>query len=199
MRVISGKARGTSLISPSGIKTRPTGDRMKEDLFNILVASYGSLQDLLFLDLYCGSGAIGIEALSRGAGYAVFVDESKEAIEATANNLQKTKLDTKPDSEDVTELLHMPADKAIALCRARGQKFDIIFLDPPYDVGDEVLGGVLAEVAPLLMADGIVVAECPGNITNENWAVPDGLTIFRQKRYAQMQFIFLRKKLREND
>jgi len=172
MRVVAGKARGHKLVTPAGMKTRPTGDRMKEDLFNILSSKLAGAR---FLDLYCGSGAVGIEALSRGAASAVFVDQSKEAISATKTNLQKTGFMSN------SEILHMPVKKALH----KLDIFDIIFLDPPYDDDYDVL----ALIAPILADDGIVVAECP----LESGYDITGLRQYRQKKYSQMQFMFYEK------
>jgi len=177
MRVISGKARGSKLIAPSGLETRPTGDRMKEDLFNILGAS---VADAYFLDLYCGSGAVGIEALSRGARAAVFVDSSPKAVKAAEANLVKTRL------RGSAEIFMLPAESA-ARDKLAGRTFDIIFADPPYAAGD--LAGILEFVVQfrLLSENGIFIAECPLAVVllEEN-----GLALYRRKQYAQMQFLF---------
>jgi len=172
MRVVAGKARGHKLIAPAGITTRPTGDRMKEDLFNILSSRLAGAR---FLDLYCGSGAMGIEALSRRAASATFVDQSKAAISATTANLQKTGL-----IEDA-EILYMSAEKALH----KLDIFDIIFIDPPYD-GDY---NILLLLPPILADDGIVVVECPIEIECN----ATGLRLYRQKIYGKMQFMFFQK------
>ena len=171
MRVISGKARGHKLIAPAGLNTRPTGDRMKEDLFNILGGA--ALKGANFLDLYCGSGAIGIEALSRGANSATFVDESKEAMAATATNLRKTKL------YEHAKLLQMPVETAFDVLGM--VKFNIIFADPPYKDAE------IPNILHLLDKNGILILECPSDFKIQE---PTGLNIYRQKKYKQMQFIF---------
>ena len=182
MRVIAGTARGTGLITPQGIKTRPTGDRMKEDLFNILTPL---IRDALFLDMYCGSGAIGIEALSRGAKKAIFVDTSKEAIAAVEVNLIKTRLKNR------AEVLHMPAGQALK--KLHGQMFDIIFMDPPY--GDEEFDLSLARIGQgnFLTEKGILVAECPTDAKLPEISKISELIIYRQKKYTQMQFVFYKQ------
>ena len=181
MRVISGKARGCRLVAPTGFETRPTGDRMKEDLFNILGPM---VQGASFLDLYCGSGAIGIEALSRGADSAVFVDDSQAAIEAAKANLRKTGLC------DSAALLYLPAARAIKHDLA-GRVFDLIFLDPPYKT--EELAEALCYIAlgGLLADNGILLAECPLDVELPNVSE---LRLFRQKKYKQMQFAFFEMK-----
>jgi len=189
MRVISGTARGHKLITPTNLKTRPTGDRMKEDLFNILAPS---IRDAAFLDMYCGSGAIGIEALSRGAKETVFIDASKEAIAATEANLFKTRL------KDRAEIIYMEVSQALK--KLQGRMFNIIFMDPPYDISSGELnlvfplivhGGFLAE-------KGIIVAECPADAILPDFAVTTGLSVDRQKIYAQTQFIFYSREGRDD-
>ena len=173
MRVISGTAKGHKLFSPPGHKTRPTGDRMKEDLFNILAPE---VKGALFLDLYCGSGAIGIEALSRGAESAVFVDSSKAAISAARANLEKTRL------IDRARFMHMPVESAL---EAFDAPFDMIFIDPPYTSGD--LGPALRLINQrgLLSENGILVAECPIDFEFDDLELNKGIPIkiFRQKKY----------------
>ena len=175
MRVISGTARGCKLIAPSGQSTRPTGDRMKEDLFNILSPVISGSR---FLDCYCGSGAIGIEALSRGASSAVFVDHAEEAIAAVKTNLRKTRLENK------AEIFH----GTVAETLKKLKKFDIIFIDPPYESGE--LAWILETASGLLTENGILAAECPLDIALPKLA---DLSVYRQKKYAKMQFIFYRR------
>lgn len=120
MRVIAGKAKGHKLKTVEGLQTRPTTDRMKETLFNVISFD---LPQCRFLDLFAGSGAIGIEALSRGAKNCVFVENSKEACHMIDENLKHTKLQN---------AVILQKDVLDALLFLKRQKFDIIFLDPPY-------------------------------------------------------------------
>ncbi|MGN0157598.1 MAG: 16S rRNA (guanine(966)-N(2))-methyltransferase RsmD [Brotaphodocola sp.] len=123
MRVIAGSARRTPLKTLEGMNTRPTTDRIKETLFNMLQYD---LADCCFLDLFAGSGAIGIEALSRGAKTCVFVEQNPKAMECIRENLKATKLEPKA--------LAMNCDALTALKRLEGKyRFDYIFMDPPYD------------------------------------------------------------------
>ena len=123
MRVIAGSARRTQLKTLEGMNTRPTQDRIKETLFNMLQYD---LADCTFLDLFAGSGGIGIEALSRGAGQAVFVEQNESAIQIVRDNLKATKL------ENNAVVMH--CDALTALKRLEGKyRFDFIFMDPPYD------------------------------------------------------------------
>lgn len=127
MRVIAGSARRTPLKTLEGLDTRPTTDRIKETLFNMLQYD---LADCCFLDLFAGSGAIGIEALSRGAGTAVFVEQNPKAAECVRENLRATKLEQ--------QAVVMNCDALTALKRLEGKyRFDYIFMDPPYEQGLE--------------------------------------------------------------
>ena len=121
MRIISGKARGTKLYTLDGIATRPTLDRVKESLFNII---QNDIEDSTVLDLFSGSGAIGLEFLSRGAKRAVLCDSSKDAIKIIKQNVQKTHF------EEKVEVYNMEFTKLVE--RLQNQKFDIIYIDPPY-------------------------------------------------------------------
>ena len=122
MRVISGKNRGTKLVAPEGMTTRPTDDMLKENIFNLI----GPIKpESSVLDLFAGSGQIGIEFLSRGAKSAVFVDNNIKAIKSIKQNLEKTK------HTDESKVIKSSANSALS--RLRGEKFDYIYLDPPYD------------------------------------------------------------------
>jgi 16S rRNA (guanine966-N2)-methyltransferase len=124
MRVIAGQFKGRVLKSPMGAKTRPTSDRLRETLFNIISPRIDS--DTRFLDLCAGTGAIGIEALSRGAGFVTFVDKSKRACELVEKNLDLLDIE-----EDQTEILSLPAETFAG--RKHEVAWDIVFFDPPYD------------------------------------------------------------------
>lgn len=121
MRIISGKARGTKLYTLDGTATRPTLDRVKESLFNII---QNDIEDSTVLDLFSGSGAIGLEFLSRGAKRAVLCDSSKDAIKIIKQNVQKTHF------EEKVEIYNMEFTKLVE--RLQNQKFDITYIDPPY-------------------------------------------------------------------
>ncbi len=152
MRVVAGIAKGHKLFAPPGQEIRPTADRVKEALFSILGESVcGSL----VLDLFAGSGALGIEALSRGASHSVFVDCSRYSIEAIEKNLKKTGFGLK--SEVAFESVAKAIDKLVA----RGQQFDLIFLDPPYRIKHIELRGILETLSreKLIKQDGTIVLE----------------------------------------
>ena len=143
MRVITGTARGTKLKTPEGMLTRPTTDRVKEALFNII--QFDIAGDVL--DLFSGTGQLGIEALSRGARSAVFVDESRAAVQLVRANLALCRL-----QGDVVQ------GESLGYLRTCG-KFDLIFLDPPYDTGllDKALENVVQ--FDILAEGGIIVCE----------------------------------------
>jgi len=150
VRVIAGIARGTRLVAPKGLDVRPTLDRVREALFGILAPR---LEGARFLDLFAGTGANGVEALSRGAAAAVFADSDDRSLEAIRRNLEATRLAARAR----VVLLALP--KGLSTLAAREQPFDIVFADPPYDFSQyaDLLGGIRAE--SLLAADGILVVE----------------------------------------
>ena len=189
MRVISGKARGTKLNSIESMTTRPTLDRVKESLFNIL-QEYINQREVL--DLFAGSGALGIEALSRNAKNATFCDNNKQAIQKIRENLEKTKLLEK------SEIIDMDYKKCIELLNDKGKKFDLIFLDPPYkdDIAVESLKQIIKN--NLVNNKGIIVIETD-EIIRDLKELDDAMTaglenvkIFDQRKYGRANLIFLR-------
>jgi 16S rRNA (guanine966-N2)-methyltransferase len=124
VRVIAGRLGGRTLVAPSGAATRPTADRVREALFSVLADVQGDA----VLDLYAGTGALGIEALSRGALHATFVEHARPALRALRQNLQALGI------VDVTTVLPIAVERALRTPTWRGEGFDLIFLDPPYAV-----------------------------------------------------------------
>ncbi|MCL1843989.1 MAG: 16S rRNA (guanine(966)-N(2))-methyltransferase RsmD [Defluviitaleaceae bacterium] len=180
MRVIAGVARRINLTAPEGLSTRPTADRAKESLFNILGTK---VKNARFLDIFCGSGAIGIEALSRGAKEAVFVDAEQPAIKALRENLAKTKL------ESMAEILQMHAEKALEKLMAQKRCFDVIFMDPPYD--SPLLSKILKVIlsSNLTAPDAVVIAET----RRQNDFFPQETVIKTEARiYGLTKFIIIR-------
>ena len=141
MRIISGKARGTKLYTLDGTATRPTLDRVKESLFNII---QNDIEDSTVLDLFSGSGAIGLEFLSRGAKRAVLCDSSKDAIKIIKQNVQKTHF------EEKVEVYNMEFTKLVE--RLQNQKFDIIYIDPPYKMDLAIKAIELIEELELILS-----------------------------------------------
>ena len=149
MRVITGTARGVTLKTPQGMKTRPTTERVKEALFSAIQFDIPCAR---VLDLFAGTGQLGIEALSRGARSAVFVDMQKSAVELVRENLRRARLQEKG--------VVIQADYLSYLARCR-EKFDLIFLDPPYaEVFLETALKKISEI-DILSDDGIIIAERP--------------------------------------
>jgi len=149
MRVISGTARGTVLKTPEGLQTRPTADRVKEALFSILQFD---LPGKRILDLFGGTGQLGIEAISRGAKSAVFVDAGEQACRLIRENLRRVRM------EDNTRVVRADYLQYLESCR---EKFDIIFLDPPY--AEVFLENALKKITEIdiLQSGGIIVTERP--------------------------------------
>ena len=177
MRVIAGAAKGHNLQTIEGLATRPTTDRIKETLFNIIAFD---LPEASFLDLFSGSGAIGIEALSRGA--AVFVENAAECQKVIQANLVHTKLQGR------ARLLQTDVLSALDRLAAEGKKFDIIFMDPPYEAG--LYTSVLERIAEngLLKAEGYLIAEGSSQIA---LTIPKGMKILREKVYKTTTLTFL--------
>lgn len=179
MRVIAGTAKGHNLQTIEGLATRPTTDRIKETLFNIIAFD---LPEASFLDLFSGSGAIGIEALSRGAAEAVFVENVAECQKVIQANLMHTKLQGR------ARLLQTDVLFALDRLAAEGKKFDIIFMDPPYEAG--LYTSVLERIAEngLLKAEGYLIAEGSSQIA---LTIPKGMKILREKVYKTTTLTFL--------
>ncbi len=155
MRVIAGSAKGHKLLSPAGMDVRPTLDRVKESLFSIL---YPYLSEAQVLDLFSGSGALGIEALSRGAESCVFVDSSSASLKCTEDNLNKTRLADRAALEKCTYEVFL---------KRNSKRFDIIFLDPPYSKGIEddvfkLLGAAADEKTVIVLETEAPSAEYEG-------------------------------------
>ncbi len=181
MRVISGTARGLKLKAPEGLSTRPTTDRIKESLFNIIAPD---LYGCRFLDLFSGSGGIAIEALSRGAEKAVLVDSDYKSIAVIKSNIKAARVAERAEV--------FSCDVAVAVSRlgGRGESFDIIFMDPPYNK-DFVNSTLLSIVkADILSDDGYIIVE-----QSQEDSVPqiEGLNVFRIKDYKITKMTFLEK------
>lgn len=183
MRVIAGKARSIPLKTPKSLRTRPTSDRIKETLFNMLQPY---LSECVFLDLFSGSGGIGIEALSRGAKSCVFVENDREAINCLRDNLDKTKM---------TEEGQIVARDAMTALRLLDGKevFDCIFMDPPYD--KDIEKNVLNYLAnsKLINTLSLIVVEASGD-TDFDYLDDMGYVLVKQKNYKTNQHLFIRRK-----
>src|SRR5512139_1836861 len=182
MRVVGGRLRGRNLASPATREIRPTADRLRESLFNILIHAYGDpITGARVLDLFAGTGALGIEAISRGAAFALFVDNGTEARALLRNNVEALGLGgvTKVYRRDATDL--GPAHPV--------EPFSLVFLDPPYGKG-------FAEKALASLRDGgwltpealLVVEEAKAAV----FAAPEGFEELERRAYDDTEFVFLR-------
>ncbi len=177
MRIIAGNYRSRILNAPSGIETRPTSDRLRETLFNVLAPRFKMhdphIQGVRFLDLYAGSGAVGIEAISRGALHVTFVEQAPRALKILRANLE---------SLSITTGYRIESAKVSAFLRATAkaeQQFDIIFLDPPYDLAGEY-ESTLSAVGSLLAPEGLVIAE-----HRRKDALPVAINILKRTRLLE--------------
>ena len=185
MRVISGSARGKKLLSLEGSATRPTTDRVKESMFNIVMPY---IRDAKVLDLFAGSGALGIEALSRGAAHCTFLENARDAAAVIRKNLEGTKLS---DSSKPVE------GDALAFLDRTQESFSLIFLDPPYDGG--FYEPVLEKIAKrgLLDRDGVLVLE---KRADTQIIVPDTMEVEKERKYGHTTVCILKMKGRtKND
>jgi 16S rRNA (guanine(966)-N(2))-methyltransferase RsmD len=171
MRVIGGVVRGRRIHAPRGRQTRPTSDYLREVLFDILAQQ---VLGRTFLDLYAGTGAVGIEALSRGAARAVFVENARAALAMLRRNLEVSGF------LDRSEVVAMEVLRYLRRAASGLQQFDIIFLDPPYQHGDAAAALFLIASKRLLAPTGVAVLE--RSMKSDPVPVPDGLTRVREVR-----------------
>ena len=183
MRIISGKARGTKLYSLEGSTTRPTLDRVKESLFNII---QNQVPECTFLDLFSGSGAIGLEAASRGANKTVLCEKNKAAISIIKKNIEKTHL------EEKVELLNSDFVKAIK--ELKNKKIDIVYLDPPYKT--DFIKIAIEELLKTenLTEDTLLIVETDEEerIINQMEKIK-GIEIADKRKYGRAYILFLKK------
>ena len=180
MRVIAGKARRLQLKTIEGLSTRPTQDRTKETLFNMLQPS---IERSVFLDLFSGSGGIGIEAISRGANKAYFVEYDKKALACIKDNLNFTKFNDKA--------MVISADVCSAIDRIN-EEADIIFMDPPYESGLDVAVLRILRNAVCVTEDTLIIVEAV--IDRDVKEFEDcGFTVAKEKKYKTNKHVFLYK------
>ena len=189
MRIISGIARGTKISSIQSLSTRPTLDRVKESLFNIL---QNEIKDSIVLDLFAGSGALGIEALSRGARTAVFCDKNYEATKVIYQNLVRTHF------KENAKVINSDYKKALTNLNKQRFSFDIIFLDPPYK--EDLAGNAIKQILELnlLKSGGTIIIETD-EITRDNQEINEIIKnnnfkntyIKDRRKYGRANLIFL--------
>lgn len=179
MRVISGSCKGKRLKSVKGLTTRPTADRVKEAVFNVLGFR---IADAVFLDLFAGTGNIGIEALSRGAASAIFVEKDRKAVQVIGDNLVSCKLESKG------QIYPVDCFKALKIFNEKRMQFNLVFLDPPYKlfVIDELLQ-IIANT-DLLIHKSIVIAETAPE--TELISQVNNLKKVRENRYGDTKITY---------
>jgi 16S rRNA (guanine966-N2)-methyltransferase len=182
-RIISGSAKGRKLQTPSGDATRPTTDRVREALFSALEAQLGSLHGLRVLDLYAGSGAVGLEAASRGAAAVAAVESDRSTAALISANARTLGLPV--------EVIANPVARALAT--PPRTPYDVAFLDPPYPMAVEEVVEALALLVEndWLSPDAAVVVERPRRSVEPAW--PTGLGLLRQKKYGETVLWYLRR------
>lgn len=179
MRVISGSARGKKLITSEGFDVRPTLDRVKESVFNMIAFD---IPDACVLDLFSGSGSLGIEALSRGAKECTFIDKSSQSVSVTKKNLEATRL---------LESAFVLNTDSIEFIKSTSKKFDIIFIDPPYesDLYTKSLSAIKA--ANILNDDGFIVLEYDTEITPD--FSTDTFEVIKEKKYGRVKILIMKE------
>jgi len=177
MRVIAGSARGLRLVAPRDPGTRPVADRVKETCFAILG---DRVPEAAVVDLYAGSGALGIEALSRGAASCVFVERGREALAAIRQNLAQTGF------AERAEVVGAEVDRFLG--SAGGRRFDLAFLDPPY--AEHAILAPLERLLPHLTDEATVVVK---HFWRTTVPEPDGLTRWRERRFGETALTFLER------
>ncbi len=183
MRVISGSARSLKLKTLEGLDTRPTTDRIKETLFNMI---QNDIYGCSFLDIFAGSGGIGIEALSRGAKEAVFVDNNPKSIDIINDNLEFTKL------KNNAVVLNKSYELAIAMLEDQNYSFDIVFMDPPYNKGFEKNVLELLTKSVIINNNTIIIVEASLD-TNFDYLDSLGFVLYKEKKYKTNKHLFIKK------
>ena len=148
MRIIAGSRKGARIFAPKGLEVRPTGDRVREAVFDLV----GPVEGAAVLDLFAGSGAMGLEALSRGAASAVFVESDRAAAETIVRNVEKLGLEG-------ARVYREDAARRLASDAAAGRRYDLVLVDPPYRVLSRFLPMLAANLPSVVAADGLVVVE----------------------------------------
>lgn len=182
MRVIAGTAKGTKLNSIDDISTRPTLDRVKEPLFSII---QNNIVESNVLDLFAGSGALGIESLSRGAKHCTFCDKSYKSIQMLKENIQKVRMQEK------STILNIDYKKCLD---EQKEKFDIIFIDPPYKM-DIAIDSVKRIIELKLLAkDGIIIIETDEEERERKELEKIDLELYDVRKYGRVKLLFLRER-----
>ncbi len=185
MRIISGSARGTRLATLPGESTRPTLDRVKEPLFSIIQSK---ILDACVLDLFAGSGALGLETLSRGAKIAILCDNNIEAVKIINQNVEKTKM------KDKTVVIKNSYLKCLETLKNKNMKFDLIFLDPPYKTNFAIDALERILTLDLISEDGIIIIETDDEEREIKNIEPIDINIYDIRKYGRVKLMFLSRK-----
>ncbi|MEX2200744.1 MAG: 16S rRNA (guanine(966)-N(2))-methyltransferase RsmD [Dongiaceae bacterium] len=196
MRIVAGRLKGRRIAAPEGTEIRPTSDRARESLFNILAhnpqlgaGEHGApIRDAIVLDAFAGSGALGFEALSRGAAHAIFLDNEFQALRSIKANAE-----TLGELANVT-ILKADATRPPMVSREAGRTASLVFLDPPYGKGLAAPALVALAAAGWIAPDAIVSVEVgPGETgPRENFAAPEGFVLIDARRYGKATITLLR-------
>lgn len=178
MRIVAGSARGRTFDAPQGMDTRPTLDRVRENVFNILQLK---VRNARVLDLFSGSGAMAFEAVSRGAAQAVLVDSARAAHLTEKANAEKLKMTS------ACRLMNCDWAQAVRTLTAAGERFDLVFLDPPYAMHD--MTAVMTALRPVLAADAVILLEHEARTFP---ATPDGFYLYDSRKYGVAGVSFFR-------
>ena len=180
MRIIAGKWRGRPIVAPKGDATRPTADRVREALFSMLASRLGSFEDLAVADLFAGSGALGLEAASRGAHEVTFVENQRGSAAAIRDAIALLKLDQ----------VRVAEQDALAWLSGTAATFDVVFLDPPY--GSDLLSRSLERLPRCLNPGAMVYLEWP---SGQAPILPQGLSVHRERQAGKVCFALLKQEV----
>ena len=184
MRIIAGRMKGTKLFTLDGINTSPTLDRVKEPLFSIINFK---LEDSIVLDLFSGSGALGLESVSRGAKKAYLCDNSRDAIRIIKQNVEKTR------TNEETVIVSDKFEKALNDFNEKNIKFDIVFLDPPYKTDYAEKATKIIIDKNLLNDNGIIIIETDSKEKVIEKIQDIDITMYDERKYGRVILLFLRK------
>jgi 16S rRNA (guanine966-N2)-methyltransferase len=172
-RIIAGAYGGRRIETPKGDGTRPTSDRVREAMFSSIQSELGGFDGVRVLDLYAGSGALGLEAMSRGAEFGQFVESDQRAAAVIKRNISKLGANASVTRATVTAYLERPHDD---------REFDLVFLDPPYAVTTDQVQGVIRNLSALIEPDALIVVE---RSSRDPFTWPEGVEGLRDKAYGE--------------
>ncbi len=181
MRIISGERRGKKLLAPAGMDTRPTLDRVKQKMFDCIQFEIAGKQ---VLDLFAGSGQLGLEALSRGAAYCHFNDMDRTAVEVIRKNIAACGYEKK------SLLTCNLYTDCVTICKKKGMRFSLVLLDPPYQQGLLEKALIALRESDLLERNALIICECA---LDEDFCLPSGYQLYKEKKSGQVSFSILQK------